>query len=183
MAKPDLRVIKSRRDIEAAFVTLIQREGFAAITVKEICAESLTGRSTFYRYYQDKYDLLTQLVQRQTAEFDQLLTQRLAAVRGDQLLNGLYTALAEHRQLILALLTVHEEAGDLRQAFTEVLERQLGEFLQQFETPVTTDFLAQLYAANVLTALTWSLQHTVDPAITRFMNELFNHLATQYHNQ
>ncbi|MCT4398332.1 TetR/AcrR family transcriptional regulator [Pediococcus ethanolidurans] len=62
MNSNDLRAIKSKRDIEVAFIQLINQNGFSKITIKDICTSALIGRSTFYRYYEDKYDLLKKLI-------------------------------------------------------------------------------------------------------------------------
>lgn len=180
MATADLRVIKSQRAIHKAFNELVAQEGFERLTVRRLCAEALIGRSTFYRYYQDKYDLLTQLVDQATRQLDQLLQRRLAHDQLDTLLTTLYQSLAIHRETLLTLLSIERPEGNLRQAWTMVLERRLTKYLQGLPGPVPIDFLGQLYAVNVLTALTWSLQNGVTPEITTFMNQLFHSARQAY---
>lgn len=48
MKNPDLRVQKSKRDIERAFIQLVNQKGFSKTNVKDICSTALIGRSTFY---------------------------------------------------------------------------------------------------------------------------------------
>ena len=58
MNKNDLRVIKTRREIENAMIVLLQQKSFEKITVQNILDVALVNRSTFYQHYADKYALL-----------------------------------------------------------------------------------------------------------------------------
>ena len=49
---------KTKESIKRALISLMEREPFDAVSVKQIVAESGVGRSTFYSYYEDKQDLL-----------------------------------------------------------------------------------------------------------------------------
>lgn len=53
----DLRVVKTRRNIEQTFLRLLQDHPFDKITVRMVCEEALVNKGTFYRHYEDKYDL------------------------------------------------------------------------------------------------------------------------------
>jgi len=54
----DLRVRRTRQLIQQAFLDLTVEKGFATLTVRDITKRAMINRSTFYRHYQDKYDLL-----------------------------------------------------------------------------------------------------------------------------
>jgi len=54
----DLRVIRTRKMIRAAFLELMQTIGFDRITVNSLSKKAMINRSTFYLHYSDKYDLL-----------------------------------------------------------------------------------------------------------------------------
>lgn len=55
--KEDLRVTKTRMNIEKTFVRMLESMPFDKITVRGIVAAALVNKDTFYRHYQDKYDL------------------------------------------------------------------------------------------------------------------------------
>lgn len=57
----DLRVIKTRESIQAKFWSLLEKYPFDKISVKMLIDECRINRSTFYRNYEDKYDLLNQV--------------------------------------------------------------------------------------------------------------------------
>ena len=54
---------RTRRDIITAMERLLSAEKFEVITINEICQEALITRSTFYRYFLDKYELTEALIQ------------------------------------------------------------------------------------------------------------------------
>ena len=56
----DLRVRRTRLMLQEALLALTVEKGFAAITVRDITERAMVNRSTFYRHYLDKYDLLEQ---------------------------------------------------------------------------------------------------------------------------
>lgn len=59
--KTDLRVLKTQKAIKEAFLSLIQKKGFEAVTIQDIAEEAIINRATFYLHYEDKYDLLEQI--------------------------------------------------------------------------------------------------------------------------
>ncbi|WP_428910796.1 TetR/AcrR family transcriptional regulator [Niallia sp. Krafla_26] len=59
--KTDLRVLKTKKLIKDALITLIEEKGFETITIQKIADEAMMNRATFYLHYQDKYDLLQQV--------------------------------------------------------------------------------------------------------------------------
>ncbi len=70
-AKEDVRVQRTRKLLQQALIDLTVEMGFAAVTVRDICKRAVVNRSTFYRYYLDKYDLLNHFmdeIQTATAE-------------------------------------------------------------------------------------------------------------------
>jgi AcrR family transcriptional regulator len=59
----DLRVRRTRKLLKRALVELTIEKGFVNITVSDIAERAMVNRSTFYRHYVDKYDLLSQYIE------------------------------------------------------------------------------------------------------------------------
>jgi AcrR family transcriptional regulator len=59
----DLRVRRTRKLLQEALVELTLEKGFADVTVSDITERAMVNRSTFYRHYLDKYDLLRQYIE------------------------------------------------------------------------------------------------------------------------
>lgn len=57
----DLRIVKTKKAIRGAFLELMNENGFAKISVKNIIDRALINRSTFYAHYLDKFDLLDEI--------------------------------------------------------------------------------------------------------------------------
>ena len=53
----DRRVSRTRAMLHEAMMSLIQKKGYEAITVKDICDAANVGKSTFYAHYTSKDDL------------------------------------------------------------------------------------------------------------------------------
>jgi AcrR family transcriptional regulator len=54
----DLRVRRTRKLLQEALIALTVEKGFNAVTVRDITERAMVNRSTFYRHYLDKYDIL-----------------------------------------------------------------------------------------------------------------------------
>ncbi|OXM85474.1 TetR/AcrR family transcriptional regulator [Paenibacillus rigui] len=60
-ASTDLRIQRTLRAIDDAFISLMGEKGFDKMTVRDITARAVINRATFYLHYKDKYDLLEKL--------------------------------------------------------------------------------------------------------------------------
>ncbi|GLV60953.1 TetR family transcriptional regulator [Dictyobacter sp. S3.2.2.5] len=57
----DLRVRRTRKLLRDALIELTEERGFDSLTVGEIARRAMVSRAAFYRYYQDKYDLVEKI--------------------------------------------------------------------------------------------------------------------------
>ena len=62
MKKVDVRVIKTKKAIESAFIEILSEKSFTKITIEEICNKANVNRMSFYNHYEDKYDLLNVII-------------------------------------------------------------------------------------------------------------------------
>lgn len=53
---------RTQREIVTTMFNLLEKQPFEAITVNQICEVALIHHATFYRYFHDKYALLSQLL-------------------------------------------------------------------------------------------------------------------------
>ncbi len=63
----DPRIVRSRRMLMDALVSLLHRKDFDDISVQEIADEATLNRATFYLHYPDKNALLQQWPERDSA--------------------------------------------------------------------------------------------------------------------
>lgn len=86
-----MKANRTVRDFEVALMNLLLTTSFERITVDQICDEALLHRSSFYRYFHDKYDLLEQAlgawVERivdQTATEDDLIEALVSQIEANR---------------------------------------------------------------------------------------------------
>ena len=78
--KEDLRVIKTKENIESHFIMLLNEYAFKDITVKMIVSECKINRSTFYRHYEDKYALITKITDKILKKYKKSVQPKLVTV-------------------------------------------------------------------------------------------------------
>lgn len=80
--KTDARSRYTRKVIRDSFYALLKEKPVEKITVRELCEKAEINRATFYKHYQDCYDLLDKIEEEALAHFDELLAS--VEVRGLQ---------------------------------------------------------------------------------------------------
>lgn len=58
----DLRVRRTRKLLQRALLEAASEKGFPHVTVSDIAERAMVNRATFYRHYEDKYDLLAHYI-------------------------------------------------------------------------------------------------------------------------
>lgn len=90
MPQTDLRVIKTLRQIDNALLTLLSDMPFEKITVDLLCQVALVNRSTFYKYYKSKFDLMDQYLSRTLTEFREQMDVAFINASSDNIHNLVY---------------------------------------------------------------------------------------------
>ena len=115
--KTDARVRYTRMMIQQTFLDLLKKKPISKITVKEICDIAQINRATFYKHYQDPYDLLEQF--------------QNEAIQG---LLDMIEASSEKstEQILLSILTIMKENKDICEATSNLEDVCADEELQRF---------------------------------------------------
>jgi AcrR family transcriptional regulator len=127
----NLRVLRARKLLRTALMDLIEERGFDALTVGEIAERAMVSRAGFYRYYQDKYDLVEQLFEEAVHAMMNDLSAHSRAVRGSEETptvpepwTKFFEHLAEYKRLYCVLLGSSSGSwfvAKMRTSLTEVL--------------------------------------------------------------
>jgi AcrR family transcriptional regulator len=100
--------IRTELDLQRAMYQLLEQRSMSQITVEQICARALIHRSSFYRYYTDKFDLLAQMVMRAIEEM-------LAAEQTNAAGSGVIARfIGTHTQILRHLLVTNTEGDNDR---------------------------------------------------------------------
>lgn len=105
----DPRIRKTRKGLQDAFVRLIMRSGYDAISIQDIAAEAQTARVTFYRHYRDKEELLKDCLNTLYEDLS-AKTERMSAagmLSGYSPVSVLYEHIEEREELYRILFSSH----------------------------------------------------------------------------
>ena len=70
----DLRVVKTLENIKNGFAECIRQKPFSSVSVSDISEAAKINRSTFYKYYLDKYELRDRLIKTTLKELSDNIT-------------------------------------------------------------------------------------------------------------
>ncbi len=90
------RIIKTKNNLYKGLLLTMKNKPFEKITVSDICKEANTNRSTFYNNFNDKYDLLSALVNDLEEELKQKLSQNEVPINIKEYYINLISLLLEH---------------------------------------------------------------------------------------
>ncbi|MDF7683024.1 hypothetical protein PT287_05710 [Lactobacillus sp. ESL0679] len=73
MKKEDLRVKKTKLVIQEGFAQCVSNKPFSKITIRDLTDAMMINKSTFYKYYHDKYDLRDTMVRETLKAFSKYI--------------------------------------------------------------------------------------------------------------
>lgn len=161
----DLRVRRTRKMLQEALMQLTAEKGFDAVTVRDITERAMVNRSTFYRHYLDKYDLIDQYLDEVYAlalEEDKLGEEQARATR-TEIPSGLVTMLRHVQKFADFYRVMLGQNGCARftERFRQHSEQRFRMLLDQFgaepepDSPPVDLRLQYISCAGVGTILWW----------------------------
>ena len=135
--------LRTDKAIKQALITLLKIKPFEKITVQDILDETPVTRSTFYKHYHDKYEIVERM---QEEYFAAQMELRIAAHRQPHLYpSSLITQSKQNNELLEALLKVHTENVDIRKA----LAKQSADYYLESTTSPTASIEAEIFSQAV----------------------------------
>lgn len=160
--KEDLRVTRTKKLLMNSLLklTIEQKRKLADITVQDICDEAMVHRTTFYRYYTDKYDLLIS-----NTVGERRITKEL---RRKNIVEPFtffeeHAPFPNHEFIQLNNLDDRHLQEMVQKEIIEQLTQALGEFISAQSLPVPLDIAVQVYASAVGALLTYWLKNNKQP--------------------
>ena len=177
MNRTDPRVIKTLHRIDESLLENLNHYDFPKITVEMLCNEAKINRSTFYKYYKDKYDLLNDYLNRTLKEFSEatektgfILATPYTIDSKEYLENfrNMIVYIYEHRHIYKTLWKstlcrpVYQEMENcICNNILLTVQENLDDTIQI--TPYH-ELYSRLFASNLMTLVKWWLKN--EPAIT-----------------
>lgn len=124
---------RMKRDIVRAMKTILAKKRFEEITVADICKEAMIHRSSFYRYFRDKYEVVDVL-------FMDLIRQLLAdTTKGSDVIEQIKIFMHENLTILHNLSPQNQGRINLYPDTMHLLKDLLAESLRMTEMAGTTD--------------------------------------------
>lgn len=163
------------RDFQNALGTLLEAKPFEKITVDQICAEALLHRSSFYRYFHDKYDLLEQLI---SNRLNQLVDE---ASSEDDFIQLIVSYLGNHRKVFRHLSgdsansTLYTE---MIRIISEVLLEQansgrqmkISEVAKEIHNSPNPELLSYVYGGAIMGGCYWWQMNNYDVSVEQVVD-------------
>lgn len=181
----DRRVVRTRRTLQHALLTLMLKKGYDAITVEEICAEANVGRSTFYAHFTSKDELkrggLDEHLRKMLLERQKKAKSAPGVDKRARFAFALYffEHASEHLDLYRALVAkggVTTTIAMMRQIITDLVRRELVDTAPPDGAP--REAVVQFAVGAFMALLTWWLDGGARLSAER-MDEIFRRLALE----
>ena len=166
----DLRVIKTKENIESHFIELLNRYPFQEITVKMLITECKINRSTFYRNYEDKYQLLEEITEKLLRKYKKTIYPDIMKIKSDKVedfekfLLPMVNYFYENESVLLALNKDDIPAGIFNRMYRIMSQMFLEEITLSYnirgEKATVASYFSNVIASNLLTTMRWwHLEH------------------------
>nr|WP_275590513.1 TetR/AcrR family transcriptional regulator [Mammaliicoccus sp. H-M33] len=132
---------------------LLHETDFDQLTVQKICKEAEFNRSTFYRYFEDKFDLLYHITQ----YIAELLYNEVKASRYDSLFEATIHYVYNNRELLNHVINTSHHV-DVFNELTKISSRLLQEFAPVNDDPICKkvrnsshpDLVSDFYGSGII---------------------------------
>lgn len=159
--KMTLGVKRTLKEIESAFLKLLEKKSFDTIQVQEICELSMIPRATFYNYFDDKFDLLGWCFYC----IEKMVYPNLDAVTDhscnlDEITNNLLDLADKYRPILDAVIKKNPTDGGLYKEFSSYFIkssfRSINSCTLKTQLRVPPKMAAKMYAYAFLTVFEWA---------------------------
>lgn len=163
MQPTDLRVVKTLKQIDRALLACLAESPFEKITVEQLCKAALINRSTFYKYYTSKYDLMERYLARALDGFRRQVDVTFVNASPETIQNLLYQKnfentlnfLYKHKAEYTLLWSIPLEEGVFGRMVEAVHDAILEKLDAQDPPDPYADLYARLFASDMMTLVRW----------------------------
>ena len=188
--KQDVRFRRTDQLLHAALTSLLLEKSFEEIGVTDICRQANIHRTTFYKHFNDKQQLLEFCLKDLWEQFEKeasdfLSVQHPANQKKDyniELIRKFFHYMGENKELYLSAIT-----GEGSQSVISVFHRSVSQLIRKKLTESGTpayfprfspQLISECYAGALASAAIWWLKN--DTPLTT--EEMLHHLDLLFHN-
>jgi AcrR family transcriptional regulator len=166
----NLRVKRTRILLREALISLIEEQGFEAITIGALTERAMVSRAAFYRNYQDKYDLVEQIFEEALSALFEAINE-LGQEHPAEVWVRFFEHIAQYDRLYRALLGKKGSpwfAQKMRARLMELIKKRgsgegehgsiVSAHAAHLAHPSSDPLVPDLVAAMFVEAITWWLE-------------------------
>lgn len=178
--KKDLRVIKTQQNIQSHFIKLLEQYTFQEITIKILINECQINRSTFYRNYEDKYDLIFKISEQLLDQFEKTIHPHfihLNILNTNQLhpyFIDMLNYFNHNKKTLLIMkhnhlpINIFDEMLDI---FNNLLLNEIINYYHIDDSQIKkASYFSKIIASNILTAMKWWHEESPDTTQEEILN-------------
>ncbi|MCY1568739.1 TetR/AcrR family transcriptional regulator [Staphylococcus pettenkoferi] len=181
MATYKRKTNSTRRHIKEALVRLLKNDRFDALTINQIIEEAEITRSTFYRYYEDKYGLLEEIenevIKKINEQRENFLTslEDIGAI-DEQSILSLFNSLQDYAEIIQILLSEHGDSS-----FEMKLRNEISKRVKMMESHISISPLRKAFMLDIQLSILirtfqfWTDNQTENEEIARIVRDIILH--------
>lgn len=178
MNNQDIRVLRTDKFIREAFLTLLEKKGFDAMTVQDILDVAQINRSTFYKHFANKNAVAKVLVDDLKALVKARLEERFS-VPTTAFIDSNRALFERYRQLIYLIGQIETPTIHLYKDIHHMVKEKYVEHLKAANIPTEKDldFQGHLFATITLGILKYIIEKNEIPqveALIRNVNSVFD---------
>ncbi|MGX0277766.1 AcrR family transcriptional regulator [Staphylococcus haemolyticus] len=181
MNKQDLRVQKTHQALITSFSDLLQTKSFEQITVQDLCANANVRRSTFYRHFNDKYDLLNHVVGTLIDHFRKLYLPDINPDNPRQffekLMRDVLTFIHDNKDIVRSVITLNfydEVYTIFYEQIYKAVQKQIEFDRQSGQFYVDVTIYGEFLTGGILSVITNWIQHGQQQSIDKVTKEIVN---------
>jgi AcrR family transcriptional regulator len=177
MSEKDLRVIKTKQSIYNALLECMNKYPIKKITVHKITEHAQINRSTFYKYYVDKFDLIDTYIKEVLDNFVKNINADFIKASNNEIYDSIYH---DYFKNILKFFSDNSKAYKIlwnanieKDIFIEMLNVLQENILNIIYTDTTFNksknnyakLYSHLFASNCMTTIKWWLESAPEMSI------------------
>jgi AcrR family transcriptional regulator len=181
----DRRVQRTKNALRKALKTLILKNGYDSLTVRDIADEANVGRATFYLHYKDKDELLLECVDAIVQDFIVQVKRIPVADWGNSNEVPMLEVFQFAKENVALYRIIMQGHGGLKTAIKlqeiiafyaqQVIEGQLA-LSEKAELPIPIEVVSNFFAGSLFSIINWWLEEE-PPYSAQEMARMFRQLV------
>ncbi len=166
--KVDLRIRRTYKLLLDALVSLLEEKSFEEIRVTDICDRAMVHRTTFYKHFEDKYDLLKYGITEVQKNFEQESTANQSFDNSKQyyihILRRVLVFLAANKNMYLQLMKKNGSSA-ISAIFHKLIVEDVKSKLEKYDInilhTIPIPVIAEFYAGAFIALTGWWLENNM----------------------